>query len=180
MIICFMHIFCHKIFKREHSLCIHIPCSGNQIFFICIFSGQLIHDQMAAIIQRSSLHIFIPNRLPSRRLYTADITALFIRHQFFSHARFCRLTSPVAVQRTVLLINCRRHLVLCKRRLVSVQYHVWFSFIFRHFNSRIITFFTICRIKNFFLKILPSLLPANPVTACTAAKRQFGNDCRSC
>ena len=54
---------------------------------------------MAAIIQRSSLHIFIPNRLPSRRLYTADITALFIRHQFFSHARFCRLTSPVAVQR---------------------------------------------------------------------------------
>ena len=50
MVVCFLYIFCHLIFKRKHPIHIHIACPSNQVLFIRIFTGKLEANQMAAVI----------------------------------------------------------------------------------------------------------------------------------
>ena len=94
----------NHVFKRQHALDIQITCSSNQILLICILTGQLISDQVAAVVQILSFHLIVFYRMPARRLYLTDGSALLRRHQILADIRFCHTAPSQAVQITVILV----------------------------------------------------------------------------
>ncbi len=44
------YIVCCHVLDRFHTLDIHVSGAGDEITLVSVFSGQLITDQMAAVI----------------------------------------------------------------------------------------------------------------------------------
>ena len=93
MVISFFNVVGHHIFKWQHSFYVQIPCTGNQIFLICIFCCQLVSNQVAAVVGKFAIHIIVFLRMPSRRFYLTDRTSFFGRHEILSYIGVCDTTS---------------------------------------------------------------------------------------
>ncbi len=101
VVICFRNIICHHIFKRKHSVHVHIACAGDQIFLIGIFPGQLIPDQVASVIQIVSVYLVICNGMPASGLDMSNALPFSSGHQICSHTGKSSAAPSQAVQFTV-------------------------------------------------------------------------------
>ena len=110
----------NHVFKRQHALDIQITCSSDQILLVCILTGQLVSDQMAAVVQIFTFHLIVFYRMPARRLYLADRAALLRRHQILADIRLCHAAPSQAVQIAVMLVRLGRLFLSGKIRLISV------------------------------------------------------------
>ena len=78
MMICFFYVVCNHIFKRKHSFDIHISGTGDQIFSIGIFGGELPPDQMATIPQVAAGDTIIFCLYPAGWFDAADASTCFV------------------------------------------------------------------------------------------------------
>ena len=125
-----MYIIRHFIFKRKHSGYIEISGSGNQIFSVCIFTGELIPQKMAAIIKIFSIYIVIFYGMPSSRFNHSDHPTFFCRHQFRSDFGLRISTSTKGIQLTVKFISRR------KIRNISINFYTRTAAVFRNISRR--------------------------------------------
>ena len=72
MVVRFLDIVSYHIFKGEHTINIEVSCAGDQVLLICILAGQLIADEMAAIIEVLSIHTIVLDCVPSSWFYLAN------------------------------------------------------------------------------------------------------------
>lgn len=74
MVAGFLHIISYHILKGQHTLHIKKAGAGDQIAIIGVLAGELITDQMAAVIQIHPVNqIVIADRVPARWLDGADL-----------------------------------------------------------------------------------------------------------
>lgn len=109
----------NHVFKRQHALDIQITCSSDQILLVCILTGQLVSDQMAAVVQIFTFHLIVFYRMPARRLYLADRAALPSASDP-ANIRLCHAAPSQAVQIAVMLVRLGRLFLIGKIRLISV------------------------------------------------------------
>lgn len=62
-----LHIVRDLIFKRQHPFDVQIPRTGDQIALIRIFRGQLVSNQMTAIVQIFTIYAVIFDQMPAAR-----------------------------------------------------------------------------------------------------------------
>ena len=127
MISRFLNIVCHHIFKRQHTLNIHIACTGNQIPLIGIFTGELKTDQMAPVIQESSIHKVILRRLPTGRFYLSNGSTGFRRHQILANTGYGIGTAVECIQILIVFITAGRIVFFCKQGDITVEHRKGFT-----------------------------------------------------
>lgn len=64
MIIRLFDVISNHALKREHSFDIEVSRAGYEVFFVCVLSGQLISDKMAAVIQIIAINALILDGMP--------------------------------------------------------------------------------------------------------------------
>ena len=134
MVFRFFYIVRHQILKGQHTIDIQIAGACDQVFLIGILGGQLIADQVAAVVQIFSIYEIIFGHLPARWLHLADGAALFCRHQVRSNTGIRCTTAAKFIQVTVIFKRFTGQIRLCKIRDIAVYNCIRFSRVGR--NSR--------------------------------------------
>ena len=119
-----LHIVRHLIFKGQHPLHIHVAGAGDEIFLVGVFSGKLVADEMAAVIEVLAVHDVILHRLPAGGLHLADLTTLLRGHQILSHIGVSGAAPAQKIQGAVRFKGLCGHICLGKIRLVVVNDHI--------------------------------------------------------
>ena len=136
MIAGFPDIIGYHIFKGKHPFYIHITSPRDQVLLICIFTGKLVADQMASVIQIFSIHDVIFHSLPSGGLHLADTPPLFRRHQICPHTGISRAASSLSVQLSVFFEGFFCPFLLRKIGFIAVNLYVGFAGILRKLRQR--------------------------------------------
>ena len=121
MIPCGGHVVCHLILKGQHPLHVHVPGTGNEIFFVGVFTGKLKADEVTAVIEAPAVHKIILVLHPAGRLHLADALPLLCGHQVHADAGLCDTTAAQTVQLAVIFIGFGGVFILRKGGLIPVD-----------------------------------------------------------
>ena len=87
MVLRFIYIVRNLILKGQHTLCVQIARPGDKVLLVGVLPGQLVANQVTAIIEVFSLNqIVIADSLPAAGLYHADFTPLPGGHDVHTNA----------------------------------------------------------------------------------------------
>ena len=117
----FSDVICRHVFEGLHALHVHITRPGDQIFLIGILPGELITDQMTAVVQVIAIDAVVFDCMPSGRSDLTDLTALLRRHEILPYTGFRDGTSSQRIKISVLLIGDIRQIIPGKIRHVPVD-----------------------------------------------------------
>ena len=68
-----LYVIGHLIFKGEHSLGVHKPGACDEVFLVGVLPGQLVANQVAAVIEVLAVHPAILCRVPAAGFHLADL-----------------------------------------------------------------------------------------------------------
>ena len=114
----------HHVLKGQHPIYIHIPGAGNQVFLVGVLPGELVADQMAAVVEVLPVHAVILHCLPACGLDRADGAPLLGGHQVRAYAGLGHAAASQPVQRAVGLIGLAGQLLLREPGHIVRQDHV--------------------------------------------------------
>ena len=126
----------HQVLKRQHALHVEIPRARDQVAFVGVFTGQLVADQVAAVVQVFAVNKVILDRLPAGRLDLPDRAALLCRHQVGGDAGVRRAAPAEQVERRVFLERGGSIIRFCEIRLVTVDLDIGRAAVSRHTLQR--------------------------------------------
>ena len=115
------HIIRHLVFKGQHTVHIHIPGAGDEVFLIGVFAGELETDEVAAVIQALAVHEIVLVLHPAGGLHLADALPFLRGHQVHADAGLCDSAAAQAVQVAVIFIGIGGVFVLGEGGLVPVD-----------------------------------------------------------
>ena len=131
-VICrFLYIVGHHVFKGEHPLHVQVARAGDEVAFVGVFAGELVTDEMAAVIEIFSVHIVVFCRLPAGGPHLPDAAALLRGHQLLSHAGIGHAAAPLRIQLAVMLKSGGGVIRLGEVRLVAVYGRIGLTAVFR-------------------------------------------------
>ena len=84
MVVCLFYIVSNHIFKRQHAIYVQISGPGHEIPFVRIFGGELITDQMTAVVEVFAVYVVVLHGVPAGRFDHTDPSALFRWHGCFA------------------------------------------------------------------------------------------------
>ena len=110
------------ILKGQHSFNIQVPCTCNEVLRVRIFSGQLISNKMAAVIEVVAINqAVIADGVPAGRLHHADGASLLGRHQILPNACVSHSAATESIQITVGLKGCCRQFCSGEVRYIPID-----------------------------------------------------------
>ena len=136
MIPCIMYIIRYLIFVGQHSFCIHIPGSCDQILCVGILAAEHISNQMAAIIQIFAIYKIVFYRMPAGGFYHTDGSSLLGGHDLLTYTGIRYTAAAQSIQRTVLLKSLRCIVRLGKSRHILVNFYGCLAAVCRYFVHR--------------------------------------------
>ena len=121
MVSCLLDIVRYHVFKGKHTLHIHIPGAGDEIFFIGVLAGQLVPDQVTAVIEILAVVLLVD---PPGGGDAADALPVLRGHQVRADIGKSRAAAAQQVQRAVGLERVGAHILLGEVGLVVVENHI--------------------------------------------------------
>ncbi|MPN23880.1 hypothetical protein SDC9_171273 [bioreactor metagenome] len=116
----FAHIVRHLVFKGQHSLHVHIPGSGNQVFLVGVFPCKLIAQQVAAVVKVFAVYKAVFHRVPAGGLHLPDFAPWLCGHGVRAYIGIGRAAPAQKVQGAVFLKGGFRVIRIGKRRQVII------------------------------------------------------------
>ena len=81
MVAGFLHKIRHHVFKGQHPLDVEVARAGDEILLVGILPGELVADEMTAVVQVFSVPEVVLDRYPAGRLDRSDAAPVGIGHQ---------------------------------------------------------------------------------------------------
>ena len=119
----FLYIVSHLILKGEHSLGVQKAGAGDEVALVGVLPGQLVADEVAAVVEILPVHPVILHRVPAGGLHLADLSPGLGGHERGAEVGIGRPAAPQGIQRSIGLKGFGGVLLLGKVRLVAVELH---------------------------------------------------------
>ena len=116
-----------QILKGQHALHVQIAGAGDEVLLVGVLAGELVADEVAAVIEVLAVHAVILYRLPAGGLHLSDGPPLLRRHQVHAHAGGRLAAAAQLVQGAVDLVGIGGHLPGEEGGLIAVDLHIGFA-----------------------------------------------------